>query len=655
MRPTSGITLGGRYKLTERIAIGGMGEVWKARDEILGRIVAIKILKEEYTGDSGFLERFRAEARHTALLNHPGIANVFDYGEEAGSAYLVMEYVAGPPLSSTIERERQLSPDRTLSVISQTAKALAAAHARGLVHRDVKPGNLLMLDDGRVKITDFGIARLADQIPLTATGQVMGTAQYLAPEQATGQQATGASDIYSLGIIGYECLAGRRPFTGESQIAIALAQVNDPPPALPDSIPAPIRALIMSMLAKDPTNRPESALKLAEAADAIRVGDTQRAIAAVPGMLLVDEPITAPGATVEPQTAATQAVSEIPRSDDSSPKTSPKTSALPVTGAAAAGVGVGAGVGAAAAGAGAGDGISASRSESQYASQRRYHPDDSEQDAPAPLAQGRSRWTWPLVALILLGIFALLGSWLWPMLTGANSSPSSSSTAISTSSSASSSTSSSASSSTSASSSASSSDTSSDTSVTISSSQFVGMQLEDALTKLDQLGLNGTTQSREDADTTENTVLAVSPTGALQRGSTVTLTYAVPPVDVEVPARLVNQPEADVRSAITELGLKAVKAGEEASDTVPAGSVTRVSPSSGETVAQGGTVQYWVSTGPAAPSTPASSSASTSESAPASSTPAASSSSPSSAPSAENGKGPKVEPGKPSATESAGS
>jgi len=209
VRPTSGITLGGRFQLTDRIAIGGMGEVWKARDQILGRTVAIKILKEEYTGDPGFLQRFRAEARHTALLNHNGIANVFDYGEEEGSAYLVMELVPGPPLSAIIERERVLSPDRTLSIISQTAKALAVAHAQGLVHRDVKPGNLLILPDGKVKITDFGIARLADQVPLTATGQVMGTAQYLAPEQATGQTATGVSDIYSLGVIGYECLAGR--------------------------------------------------------------------------------------------------------------------------------------------------------------------------------------------------------------------------------------------------------------------------------------------------------------------------------------------------------------------------------------------------------------------------------------------------------------
>jgi len=148
--------LGGRYTLTERIAIGGMGEVWKARDKVLGRIVAVKILKEEYTGDPGFLERFRAEARNTALLNHPGVANVFDYGEEDNSAYLVMELVPGSPLSSIIEREGTLPPDRVLNFIAQTARALAAAHSQGLVHRDVKPGNLIITPDDRVKVTDFG-------------------------------------------------------------------------------------------------------------------------------------------------------------------------------------------------------------------------------------------------------------------------------------------------------------------------------------------------------------------------------------------------------------------------------------------------------------------------------------------------------------------
>ena len=305
MRPSSGITLGGRFQLTTRIAIGGMGEVWKAKDLILGRIVAIKVLKEEYTGDPGFLQRFRAEARHTALLNHVGIANVFDYGEEEGSAYLVMELVPGQPLSSIIEHEQVLSPDRTLSMIAQTARALSVAHAQGLVHRDIKPGNLLITPDGRVKVTDFGIARLADQVPLTQTGQVMGTAQYLAPEQATGQLATGASDIYALGVIGYECLTGHRPFSGESQIAIALAQVNDAPPPLPETLPKPVRALLMSMLAKDPKNRPADAIKLSEAAEAIRNGDIAAAHAAVPGMLLFEQttgPITAP---VDVPTAAT--------------------------------------------------------------------------------------------------------------------------------------------------------------------------------------------------------------------------------------------------------------------------------------------------------------------------------------------------------------
>jgi serine/threonine protein kinase len=179
MRPTAGLTFGGRYELESRIAIGGMGEVWQATDQVIGRTVAIKILKDEYLGDPGFLERFRAEARHAALVNHEGIANVFDYGEEDGSAFLVMELVPGEALSSLLERENVLPADKVLDIVAQTAAALQAAHAAGLVHRDIKPGNLLITPDGRVKITDFGIARIADQVPLTATGQVMGTVQYL--------------------------------------------------------------------------------------------------------------------------------------------------------------------------------------------------------------------------------------------------------------------------------------------------------------------------------------------------------------------------------------------------------------------------------------------------------------------------------------------
>ncbi len=285
MRPTSGLTFGGRYQLSSRVAIGGMGEVWQATDLVIGRTVAIKILKDEYLGDPGFLERFRAEARHAALVNHEGIANVFDYGEEDGSAYLVMELVPGEALSAILERERVLPTDKVLDIVAQTAAALQAAHAAGLVHRDIKPGNLLITPDGRVKITDFGIARIADQVPLTATGQVMGTVQYLSPEQASGHPASPSTDIYSLGIVAYEALAGKRPFTGESQVAIAMAQINETPPELPITVAEPVRNLVYACIAKNPADRPASAAHLARAAQSLRRGDVAAAAAAVPGIL----------------------------------------------------------------------------------------------------------------------------------------------------------------------------------------------------------------------------------------------------------------------------------------------------------------------------------------------------------------------------------
>jgi hypothetical protein len=284
MRPTSGLTFGGRYQLSSRVAIGGMGEVWQATDLVIGRTVAIKILKDEYLGDPGFLERFRAEARHAALVNHEGIANVFDYGEEDGSAFLVMELVPGEALSTVLERERVLPTDKVLDIVAQTASALQAAHAAGLVHRDIKPGNLLITPEGRVKITDFGIARIADQVPLTATGQVMGTVQYLSPEQASGHAASPTTDIYSLGIVAYEALAGRRPFTGESQVAIAMAQINEQPPELPVTVSEPVRNLVYASIAKKPADRPQTAAHLARAAQALRRGDVAGAVAAVPGI-----------------------------------------------------------------------------------------------------------------------------------------------------------------------------------------------------------------------------------------------------------------------------------------------------------------------------------------------------------------------------------
>jgi serine/threonine protein kinase len=269
MKPAVGQLYGERYRLQLRIAIGGMGEVWQAQDELILRQVAIKILKEEYLSDPAFLERFRTEARSAALVEHVGIANIYDYGEDTGSAFLVMELVPGESMSRLLEREKQLPEAQVLDIMAQTSRALAAAHARGLVHRDIKPGNLLITPDGKVKITDFGIARVGDQVPLTKTGQVMGTVQYLAPEQATGKTATGATDLYSLGVVAYEALAGKRPFRGENQMAIAMAHINEMPPALPDSIDPRVQNLVLSCLAKKPNQRPESGTSLAIRAEAL--------------------------------------------------------------------------------------------------------------------------------------------------------------------------------------------------------------------------------------------------------------------------------------------------------------------------------------------------------------------------------------------------
>jgi hypothetical protein len=282
MRPSTGQEYGNRYELVSRIAIGGMGEVWKATDKVIGRTVAINILKEEYFGDPGFRERFRAEARHAALVNHEGIANVFDYGEEEGKAYLVMEMVPGEALSTILEREKVLPPERVLSIIWQTAQALHQAHQAGLVHRDIKPGNLLITPEGQVKITDFGISRVTDQVPLTATGQVMGTVQYLAPEQASGKPASPATDIYSLGIVAYEALSGRRPFRGESQVSIAMAHIKEAPPELPGTIPEPVRKLVMSCIAKKAAGRPQNAEILAKAARALELGHDDEAMTYLP-------------------------------------------------------------------------------------------------------------------------------------------------------------------------------------------------------------------------------------------------------------------------------------------------------------------------------------------------------------------------------------
>lgn len=299
--PSSGQLLAERYRLASRIAVGGMGEVWEANDTRLDRTVAVKILKAELSGDAEFLHRFRTEARTTASLNHPGIAGVHDYGEtlqpdqdgdgsvpegrsEGGNAqhvaYLVMELVRGEPLAGILAREGRLSIERTLDVLEQAGHALQAAHENGLVHRDVKPGNILVTAAGQVKITDFGVSKAADAAPVTRSGTVMGTAQYIAPEQALGHDAEPASDVYSLAVCGYECLAGYRPFRSENAVTVAMMHIRDMPPPLPADVLGGVRSLIEATLVKDPRRRYRNGGEFAGAVTTVRRGHPPPAPAA---------------------------------------------------------------------------------------------------------------------------------------------------------------------------------------------------------------------------------------------------------------------------------------------------------------------------------------------------------------------------------------
>src|SRR3954468_9702089 len=277
MSPRVGVTLSGRYRLQRLIATGGMGQVWEAVDSRLGRRVAVKVLKQEFSQDPEFIERFRAEARTTAMLNHPGIAQVHDYGEsqmdgEGRTAYLVMELVNGEPLNSVIKRTGRLSLRHALDMLEQTGRALQIAHTAGLVHRDVKPGNILITPTGQVKLTDFGIAKAVDAAPVTQTGMVMGTAQYIAPEQALGHDATAASDVYALGVVGYESVSGKRPFTGDGALTVAMKHIKETPPPLPADLPPNVRELIEITLVKEPGHRYRTGGAFADAVAAVRAG-----------------------------------------------------------------------------------------------------------------------------------------------------------------------------------------------------------------------------------------------------------------------------------------------------------------------------------------------------------------------------------------------
>ena len=276
MRGVNQTTIDGRYTIERPLGSGGMAEVFLARDGVLDRDVALKVLRSQYAGDEEFYERFRREATSAAGLSHPNIVQVYDRGEGPdGTCYIAMEYVSGGTLKERLDERGPMEPQRALAVASQVAGALWAAHERGVVHRDIKPQNILVTDMGHLKVTDFGIARAASAATISATNAVFGTAGYLSPEQALGEPATPRSDLYSLGIVLYELLTGVVPYRADNPVAVCMKHVTEPlvpPRRLDPTFPEAVDVLVVKMLAKDPADRPASASELLDDIEGVRKG-----------------------------------------------------------------------------------------------------------------------------------------------------------------------------------------------------------------------------------------------------------------------------------------------------------------------------------------------------------------------------------------------
>jgi eukaryotic-like serine/threonine-protein kinase len=335
MMELEGQILDGRYQLGSLLGVGGMARVYLGIDRVLERQVAVKVLSPPYAQDHQFVERFRREARAAARLSHPNIVAVFDSGSDAEQHYLVMEYVPGQSLAELLARQGRLAPRRAAELAIQVCAALAAAHAQGLVHRDVKPGNVLVGDDGRVKVADFGIVKAAAATTLTGTGTVLGTAAYLSPEQAQGRPVDARSDLYSLGCVLYELLTGTPPFgSGADSPPVAIAtrhlhQLPEPPSAHNPQVDASLDAVVLTALAKDPAQRYQRATELQDALQRVLAGD---AVAAGPGspqaVAVATEPL--PGLPGAPEAVSPETVTAVRAAAAQRPRWA--RWALPVTG-----------------------------------------------------------------------------------------------------------------------------------------------------------------------------------------------------------------------------------------------------------------------------------------------------------------------------------
>ncbi len=539
----SGTILNGRYELVEPIGDGGMATIWRARDARLGREVAVKLMRPEYGRDPDFVVRFRQEAQSAARLADPTIVQVFDAGESSEGPFIVMELVAGEDLSSLLRRNGPLQPRQAARIAAEVAKALQAAHAQGIVHRDVKPGNILISRDGRVRVTDFGIARALAEAQLTLPGTTLGSVHYFSPEQAQGEQATPASDIYSLGIVLFEMLTGRRPWEGDSAASVAMARLRSDAPApstLRPGVPPELDAIDLRALARDPAARYPSAASMAEALEAFLAG---RAIPGMAPMVAGAAAAAAAGAAAVGPTAATPtpAASPVRATAQGVPPAVPPAGAYPPPGAYPPDGGYPGGP------VGAG-------------------PRDPEWDEP----RRTSVWPWiaGILALVVLVAAGVLG---YRLLTGSGGDGAA---------------------------------TPAPGQVTVPS--FVDQQFSAAQGTALGLGIEVYQKEFvKSSDQPEGTVTAQdTPAGtSVAKGTRIGLTVVSGKELVAVPD-LRNLTESEALRALVDAGLEPGERTEEPDDIVAEGSVVSQAPRAGVEVPKGTQIDYVVSSGPEATPTP---------------------------------------------------
>ena len=538
-----GDILGGRYRLVELLGQGGMATIYRAQDVQLGREVAVKVLRPEYGRDPDFVARFRQEAQSAASLSHPGIVAVYDFGTDEGGPYLVMELVDGEDLATLLRRNGPLPPRQAARLVAEVARALDAAHARGIVHRDVKPGNIMVTREGRVKVADFGIARAWADARLTLPGTTLGSVHYFSPEQALGEPATAASDVYSLGIVLYELLSGRRPWEGDSAASIAMARVSAAPPLVSDvrpNVPPALEAIDRKALAPDPGARFASAGALADALEGFLGGVPAAAPAARPAV-----PAAAP-------TAAARRDAGYPAGAAAAPSA---------------------------------PGVAAGAAASRAAVPRPPYSPDAYAGAPEPTAPraaaspprrmppaapppdgeepggGISPWAW-VAGLLGLVILVVAGFVFFQILTGgqpgATPAPG-----------------------------------------TITLPSFIDQTLENAQTTADQLGITLQPTAVKQNDKQEGTIVSQYPPPgtSVTEGSTVTVGVVTGKETAAVPS-IIGLTEADAIRALNDAKLGLGVRTEDYDPTIPAGSVISQQLPAGLEVTTGTTVDYVVSLGP---------------------------------------------------------